>query len=54
MTGNDTTPGKADRVTWTVTTICVAAMLVLMALNGMIELGSAAHDAFCPEHGWAV
>ena len=54
MIGSDNTPGRVDKVTWTVTAVCVAGMLVIMAMNGMIEFGEVAHDAFCPEHGWAV
>lgn len=54
MTGNDFTPGKADRVTLTVTALALAAWLVVSTINGIIELGSTVHDAFCPEHGWVV
>lgn len=45
---------RSDQITRTVTVLCLAVMAVLMAMNGMVELGATAHDAFCPEHGWAV
>ena len=54
MIESDGRPGRADRVTWTITALCVAGMLVTMAMNGMVEVGEVAHDAFCPDHGWAV
>ena len=54
MTRSDNTPGRADRITWTVAAICVAAACYVTAMNGMIDMGAAAHDAFCPDHGWAV
>ena len=54
MTESDNTPSRADRITWTLAALSLAAWLVVMAINGMIDLGAAAHDAFCPEHGWAV
>jgi hypothetical protein len=54
MTRSETAPNRADRITWTVTALCLAGWCVIVAMNGMIDLGAAAHDAFCPEHGWAV
>lgn len=54
MTKSDNTPGRADRIAWTFAAVCMAAACYLMAMNGMIDLGAAAHDAFCPDHGWAV
>ena len=54
MTKSDFTLDKVDRITWTVTAFCVAGLLVMMAMNGMMELGELAHDMFCAEHGWAV
>lgn len=54
MTENDTTPGRADRITLTFAAFALAAWLVVSAMNGVVELGAVAHDAFCPEHGWAV
>lgn len=54
MTKSENRPGGADRISWTVTAVCVAGMLAVMAMNGLVELGSVAHDAFCPDHGWAV
>ncbi len=47
-------PDRTDRITWSITAVCVAAMLLAMAVNGMVGLGEVAHDAFCPDHGWAV
>ena len=47
-------PGHADRLAWTAAALCVAGLLVTMAINGMVELGEVAHDAFCADHGWAV
>ena len=54
MMKNDFMPGGTGRITWRVTAVCVAAMLAMMAVNGTVEIGEAAHDAFCPDHGWAV
>ena len=54
MTESDTTPSRADRVNWTIAALSLAVWLVVMAMNGMIELGEVAHDAFCPDHGWAI
>lgn len=54
MAKTDFMPDRTDRITWTVTAFCIAGLLVLMALNGMMELGEVAHDAFCADHGWAV
>jgi|GEM_PF-5757100 len=54
MTKSDITPDRIDRITCIVTALCVAGMLVVMAMNGMIEFGEVAHDALCPDHGWAV
>lgn len=54
MTRNDNTPGRADLIAWSITIVCLALMGLAMAANGMIDAGAAAHDAFCPEHGWAV
>lgn len=46
--------GSADSVLWAVTLLALCAMTYLMAMNAMVDLGAAAHDAFCTEHGWAV
>jgi len=54
MTKSSGKHSSADTVLWTLTILSLSAMLYLMALNGMIDLGAAAHDAFCAEHGWAV
>ncbi|WP_428152469.1 hypothetical protein [Brevundimonas sp.] len=54
MTESDNTPGRADRIAWIIAALCMAATCYLMAMNGMIDLGAAAHDAFCPDHGWAA
>lgn len=54
MTLGDNRPGPADRTSWTFAAIALAAACFLMAMNGMVDLGAAAHDAFCPEHGRLV
>lgn len=53
MSKSDWMPSRGDLISVSITSICVALMLVLWAMNGMMELGAVAHDAFCPEHGWA-
>jgi hypothetical protein len=41
-------------------TVAVVLAVTLMinvlvaSANFMIDVGAAAHDAFCPDHGWAV
>ena len=47
MGDSDNSPGRTDRVIWTITGLW-------MAVNEMADLGSAAHDAFRPDHGWAA
>lgn len=33
----------------------IAALFLYIAANSYaLDLGAAHHDAFCPEHGWAV
>lgn len=54
MTIGDNRPGLADRVGWTIAAIAMAGACSLMAMNWMVDLGAAAHDAFCPEHGRLV
>lgn len=54
MTTSESGPGRADRIAWTAAALSIAALVAIMALNGMIGLGEVAHDAFCPEHGRAV
>ena len=54
MTKTDWTPSRGDLISVSITGVCVALMLVLSAMNGMVDLGAVAHDAFCPDHGWAV
>ena len=54
MTRAKATRGSIDTVRWIVTILALCVMIYLMAASAMIELGAAAHDAFCPEHGWAV
>ncbi len=41
----------------TVAAIVAVSLMVLIvaySANLMIDVGAAAHDAFCPDHGWAV
>ncbi|MGV3577533.1 hypothetical protein [Brevundimonas sp.] len=54
MTKSDWMPSRGDLISLSITGVCVALVLVLWAMNGMMELGEVAHDAFCPDHGWAV
>ena len=54
MTRAKITSGSVDTVLWIVTILAQFVMIYFMAASAMIELGAAAHDAFCPEHGWAV
>lgn len=54
MTKSNWMPSRGDVISLSVTSVCVALMLVMGAMNGMMELGEVAHDAFCPDHGWAV
>lgn len=54
MTRSDRMPGRADRIGWAITIVCLLGTGYLMAMSGMMDAGAAAHDAFCPEHGWAV
>ena len=54
MTESDNRLSQVDRVTWILAAICMAAACYLTAMSGMIDLGAAHHDAFCPDHGWAV
>lgn len=34
--------------------ISLMVWIVASSANLMIDVGAAAHDAFCPDHGWAV
>lgn len=54
MTNSNRHPGRADIVTWSITIACLALTCLTMAMTSMIDLGAKAHDAFCPDHGWAV
>ena len=54
MRGNDFRPSRSDRISWTLAAVCMAGACDLMAMTAMIDVGAAAHDAFCAEHGWAV
>lgn len=40
--------------TWIALSVIAAAFLYITANSYALELGAAHHDAFCPEHGWAV
>jgi|GEM_PF-5250158 len=43
--------GSGSWIAWS----AIAAGFLFIALNSYaLELGAAHHDAFCPEHGWAV
>jgi len=54
MTKSDTAPSRADRIALTFAALGLAAWCMVSAMNGMIDLGAVAHDAFCPEHGRLV
>lgn len=47
-------PGQADIIVVSVMLACLALWGAALAINGMIDLGAAAHDAFCPAHGWII
>lgn len=54
MTKTDTRPGRADQIAWAMAATFMALAACLTAMNWMIDLGAAAHDAFCADHGRAV
>lgn len=39
---------------WIAWGVVGAGFLYLAAMSYALELGAVQHDAFCPEHGWAV
>lgn len=39
---------------WIALAVIGAAFLYAAANTYALELGAAHHDAFCPDHGWAV
>lgn len=39
---------------WIAWGVIGAGFLYLAANSYALELGAARHDAFCPDHGWAV
>ena len=39
---------------WMACGVIGAAFLYLAANTYALDLGAAHHDAFCPDHGWAV
>ncbi|MBX9616447.1 MAG: hypothetical protein K2X25_12695 [Caulobacteraceae bacterium] len=34
--------------------VSLMVWIVASSANLMIDVGAVAHDAFCPDHGWAV
>lgn len=45
---------RVSTATWIAYTLVIAGFLYIAAKSYALELGAAHHDAFCPEHGWAV
>ena len=43
-----------DQVAWGLTAGCLLLTGLLTLMTYAMDLGAASHDAFCPEHGWAV
>lgn len=39
---------------WVAYGVIAAGFLYILLMQGALDLGAAHHDAFCPEHGWAV
>jgi hypothetical protein len=54
MTKTDTRPSRADQIAWAMAATFMALAAYLMAMTWMIDLGAAAHDAFCTDPGVAV
>lgn len=54
MTKTENSPSRADKMAWGMAGIFMAMAAYLTAMTWMIDLGAAAHDAFCGDHGWTV
>lgn len=45
---------RTETGAWIAWGVIAAVFLYILLMQGALDLGVAHHDAFCPEHGWAV